>query len=223
MSKSFNAFYGNPDTPFYYGTKPTEELVTFLEETKHPHEGEALDLGCGEGRNTLFLAQYGFHVHAIDQSSHGIQKLENYAQLHNLQNIRYSIADVSDFQLETSFYDAIIAVTILDHLNEEDGRKVASSILSALKPDGFLYIEVFTIHDPGAIQPSQSSHNEAISETAYFIKHYFKENELATWFSRLNTIRYEEIMKYDDSHGEPHYHGIARLIATKPNHYRSTT
>ena len=215
MSETFNAFYGNPDTPFYYGTLPTEELKTFLEDRKYPHTGEALDIGCGEGRNTLFLAQYGLHVHALDQSSHGIGKLKKYALSHNLQNIRYSIADVRNFPIEANFYDIIVAVTLLDHLNQEEGRKVASSILAALKPHGLAYIEVFTIHDPGATEQRNNNPTEEISETACFIKHYFEENELAAWFSELDINLYEEIMKYDDSHGAPHYHGIARLIGIK--------
>ena len=68
MTDSFNRVYGKPDDPFYYGLKPSEELETFLNKT-HPPTGEALDLGCGEGRNGLLLAQYGYHVHAIDSSS----------------------------------------------------------------------------------------------------------------------------------------------------------
>ena len=217
MNDTFNTFYGNPDAPFYYGIAPTAELKTFLEERKYPHTGEAIDIGCGEGRNALFLAQYGFHVHAVDQSSHGIHKLENYARSHNVANIRYSIADIRTFPLEASFYDVIVAVTILDHLNEEDGKRVASSILSALKPGGLIYLEVFTIHDPGATDQSQNDQADEISETAGFIKHYFDDNELATWFSELEIERYEEVMKYDTSHGAPHYHGIARLIGTKPS------
>jgi tellurite methyltransferase len=54
-----------------------------------------------------------------------------------------------------------------------------------------------------------------ISETASFIKHFFEDGELAAWFSALETPLYEETMKYDDSHGEPHYHGLTRLIARK--------
>ena len=93
-------------------------------------------------------------------------------------------------------------------------KKVAESIIQALKPDGFLFIEVFTIHDPGAKLSREQG--ESISETATFVKHFFDEGELAKWFARLETVLYEEIMKYDDSHGEPHYHGLARLIAKKP-------
>ena len=212
MTDSFNRVYGKSDDPFYYGLKPSKELETFLNET-HPPTGEALDLGCGEGRNSLLLARYGYRVHAIDVSSQGIQKLETYAQEHDLHNITCTVADVRTVQLPTAFYDAIVAVTILDHITQEEGRKVATSLINALKPGGFVFIETFTIHDPGA--KFSKEEGEVISETASFVQYYFQEGELADWFSTLETLRYEEIMKYDDSHGEPHYHGLARLIARK--------
>jgi cyclopropane fatty-acyl-phospholipid synthase-like methyltransferase len=213
MTDSFNRVYGQPDDPFYYGLKPSEKLETFLKET-HPSAGEALDLGCGEGRNSLLLAHFGYHVHAVDVSSQGIQKLEKYARSQGLDNIGYEVADVRTVHLTTNFYDAIVAVTILDHITKEEGKKVAEAIMDALKPGGFVFIEAFTVHDPAA--NAARKEDEAISETASFVQHYFDEGELAAWFSELETLKYEEIMKYDDSHGEPHYHGLARLIGKKP-------
>ena len=212
MTDSFNRIYGKPDDPFYYGLKPTKELETFLKET-HTPTGEALDLGCGEGRNSLLLARYGYHVQAIDASSQGIEKLEKYAHSQGLDNINGEVADVRAVRLKPNYYDAIVAVTILDHISEEEGKKVAVSMIDALKPGGFVFIEDFTIHDPGA--SATRKENETISETASFVQHYFDEGELAAWFSQLETLLYEEIMKYDDAHGEPHYHGVARLIAKK--------
>jgi tellurite methyltransferase len=213
MTDSFNCVYGKPDDSFYYGLNPSKALEVFLNET-HPLTGEALDLGCGEGRNSLLIARYGYHVHAVDSSSQGIQKLEKYAHSQGLDNIDGEVADVRTVQLTTNFYDAIVAVTILDHITEEEGKKVAESIINALKPGGFVFIETFTVHDPAA--NTAQDENETISETASFVQHYFDEGELANWFSKLEILKYEEIMKYDDSHGEPHYHGLAKLIAKKP-------
>ncbi|MFL5627187.1 MAG: class I SAM-dependent methyltransferase [Ktedonobacteraceae bacterium] len=213
MNDSFNRVYGQPDDPFYYGLKPSEALEQFLHET-HPPTGEALDLGSGEGRNSLLLAHYGYHVHAIDSSSQGIHKLEQYAHSQGLDTIDYEVADVRSVQLPTNCYDAIVAVTILDHLTEKEGKKVAESLIDALKPGGFMFIEAFTVHDPAA--DTARKENETISETASFVQHYFDEGELAAWFSTLETLKYKEFMKYDDSHGEPHYHGLARLIGKKP-------
>jgi tellurite methyltransferase len=162
----------------------------------------------------LLLARYGYHVHAVDSSSQGIQKLEKYAHSQGLDTIDGEVADVRTVQLTTNCYDVIVAVTILDHITEEEGKTVSESIIDALKPGGFVFIEAFTVHDPAA-NAARKEH-EAISETASFVQHYFDESELAAWFSSLDTLLYEEIMKYDDSHGEPHYHGLARLIGRKP-------
>jgi tellurite methyltransferase len=213
MHDSFDRVYGNPDDPFYYGLKPSEKLQAFLNET-HPQVGEALDLGCGEGRNALLLARYGYHVHAVNVSSQGIQKLEHYARSQGLHSITYTVADARAFPFPPNSYNLIVAVTILDHVTQEEGKKVAESLMQALKPGGFVFVEVFTISDPGAQLSKEEG--ESISETATFVKHYFDEGELATWFSRLEMVQYEEYMKYDDSHGEPHFHGLARFIGRRP-------
>src|SRR6266702_1577602 len=180
MTHSFNRVYGEADTPFYYGLNPSKELENFLNDT-HPPVSEALDLGCGEGRNSLLLARYGYHVHAIDSSSQGIQKLEHYAASQGLHTIDCSVADVRTVQPTPNAFDAIVAVTILDHITQEEGTKVAASLIDALKPGGFIFVETFTVHDPGAKVPKEEG--KSISETASFVKHYFDEGELATWFS----------------------------------------
>jgi tellurite methyltransferase len=79
-----------------------------------------------------------------------------------------------------------------------------------------MYIDVSTIYDPGATQSRHCEATNTISETATFIRHHFEEGELAAWFSRLEILQYTEEMIYDDTHGNPHFHGVARLIGRKP-------
>jgi tellurite methyltransferase len=162
----------------------------------------------------LLLAHFGYHVHAVDSSSQGIQRLEKYAHSQGLDTIDGEVADVRTIQLTNNFYDAIVAVTILDRITKEEGKQVAASIIDALKPGGFAFIEAFTVYDPAA--NADRKEEETISETASFTQYYFDEGELADWLSQLEILKYEEFMKYDDSHGEPHYHGLARLIGKKP-------
>jgi len=58
---------------FYWGLKPTPRLKQVI---KYAKRGKALDVGAGEGRNSIFLAQNGFEVEAIDLIPEGLEKLK---------------------------------------------------------------------------------------------------------------------------------------------------
>ena len=62
---------GKLDT--FGGGKPSPEVVAVASKMKPGLK--ALDLGCGEGRNALYLASIGFVTSAVDISKSGIQKV----------------------------------------------------------------------------------------------------------------------------------------------------
>ena len=71
--------------------------------------GLALDLACGAGRHSLFLAERGWRVHAIDSSRVGIQRMLDEAWKRGVSDrIEAEVADLEapDFTLERS-YDLI--------------------------------------------------------------------------------------------------------------------
>ena len=47
--------------------------------------GKALDLGCGQGRNALFLAQQGFDVTAVDQNELSLEILQSIVEQEDLE------------------------------------------------------------------------------------------------------------------------------------------
>jgi tellurite methyltransferase len=75
-----------PNTPFWETTyqdfavssfgKPSQEFYDLIH--RLPPHAKVLDLGCGEGRNALFLAEHGCEVTAVDISVSGIQKLHHW-------------------------------------------------------------------------------------------------------------------------------------------------
>jgi tellurite methyltransferase len=85
--------------------KPSTEIVAFAETL--PPNSSVLDLGCGEGRNALFLAGRGFEVTAVDISEQGISKLCSLACQRGL-TVRAEVADMRSYQLDREF-DLIIS------------------------------------------------------------------------------------------------------------------
>ena len=213
--KTFNTFYGEHN--FYYGLDVRPEFADYIN-ANPPSERLGLDLGCGEGRYALFLAQKGCRVHCVDRSEAGLEKLSKAARLDDL-SISIQKEDVADFVFRENCYDIIVAATILDHLDDKARSTVVNGIKASLKPGGILYANVFTTQDPGC-QAEHSATNmkgtEGVSDTSVFMAHYFEQGELKGMFDDFNIRYYYEGVEQDLSHGSPHDHGWASLLAEKP-------
>ncbi len=212
--EKFNTVYGTKAC--YYGYDLRKEFTDYFAD-KALENKTALDLGCGEGRYSLFLAQRGCRVHAVDRSAAGIAKLKKMAAAPPLP-IDAAVMDIADFEFKPGGYDIIVAATVLDHLDQDLRQRTISNIISALKPSGILYTNVFTVSDPGfgvKMAAAAQKNRENVSDTAECMEYYFAENELKQVFSDLAVLYYYEGTEPDTSHGRPHDHGWACLLAQK--------
>lgn len=215
--ESFDDVYKT--TEWYYGAKPFKELPDTLQRFKFPTNSTALDLGCGEGRDSIFLSLHGFNVTAIDISENGLLKLSNFAKEKNL-NIECVCANAVDYNYQENSYDIIVARTFLDHLALPEINIMIEKMRKALRTFGIIFISVFTTQDVGYLKSQECGYaNEQESECASFIKHYFEENELKKFFLDWNILTYYERTKIDTSHGTPHQHGVAHIVAQKSDFF----
>lgn len=129
--------YGEPG--FAYGTEANDFLVVSLK--KLPPTGNVLCLADGEGRNSVFLAQRGYTVTAVDSSSVGLAKAKALAAERGV-TITTCVADLADYQLPENTYDAIIS--IFCHLPLPIRRRLHGQIPSSLKKGGVFLLEGYT-------------------------------------------------------------------------------
>jgi 2-polyprenyl-3-methyl-5-hydroxy-6-metoxy-1,4-benzoquinol methylase len=202
---TFNELY--KDNNFYYGSNPSFYLEMLIKQKKLI-KGDALDIGCGDGRNSIYLAMNGFRVFAIDNSEEAIKKLKELSIKNNLE-ITPIVEDVLQFEYMPDRYSLIVANTIIDHLELNDGNQLIYRLKRSLKKNGVIFVAVFTVDDPG--------NNKLFdhSDTAQFVKRYFHSIELKNLFSDLTLLHYIEEEFLDQHHGKPHYHNMARIIAKK--------
>ncbi len=114
---------------------PDEELVHYADCL--PESGRALDLACGRGKNSLYLAQRGLAVTAADISQNGLDRLMQAAESLGLEgNIQPLCVDLDNYQIGQSGYDLIVVVRFLN-------RGLFNSIQAALKPGGVLLYKTF--------------------------------------------------------------------------------
>src|SRR5215831_10036432 len=95
-------------------------------------KGTALDVAAGRGRNTLYLAQQGFMVHAIDRDATALQALRSFAHEQQLQNVTTEVVDleagpVSEAVFPAEKYDVVIVFLYLF-------RPLIPALIRKLKP-----------------------------------------------------------------------------------------
>lgn len=122
---------------YVYGTMPNEWLRQQLEVLP---AGRLLLPAEGEGRNAVYAAERGWTVTGIDYSTSGRDKATALAAQRGV-SIDYQIGDVLKYPYPVSTYDA--AALIYSHFPQPDRLKAWPGIIAAVKPGGWLIIEVF--------------------------------------------------------------------------------
>jgi SAM-dependent methyltransferase len=148
-------------------------VSTVLEQNQHllPKTGLALDLACGLGGNTLFLAEKGLKVDSWDISSVAIEQLKINAGKVSL-DIHAQQRDVIADPPAQAVYDVIVVSHFLV-------RDMAPVIVDALKSGGLLFYQTFCRNKVNEIGPNNPD----------FL---LDDNELLRMFSTLNVRVYRE-------------------------------
>ena len=96
-------------------TRDLDQKVT-REALANLHFDSILELGCGTGKNTTFLAQIGTHVHALDFSEGMIAKAREKVKV---RNAKFSVADLTQaWPCEDRSYDLIVCNLVLEHIQD---------------------------------------------------------------------------------------------------------
>jgi tellurite methyltransferase len=179
---------------------PTNDIADFYRNLKP--NSYILDVGCGEGRNSIFLTEHGHKVEAFDLSKAGIEKAKTISADKGL-DINFFVCDLSEYVFDKK-YDVILSHGVL-HLPEKTVRdKFITKAQQYTKPGGYNIIGVFTNRLP------------ATPDNAPFTKSLFDIGELPAKYAEWTIFLHDE-STFLDSHpgGVFHEHAYERIIAQK--------
>ncbi len=127
----WNARYESEDS--FLGERPSPFLTREIERIKTLAPGsKALDIACGEGRNSVFLARHGFNVIGLDISDKGLEKGVKRAQAIGV-NVEFRRVDLDDYTIQEKF-DLILNFNFLL-------RELIPFEVAALNPGGVLLFD----------------------------------------------------------------------------------
>ena len=198
----FLEFYCEPKDyfPKKYNSNPVHSEVLEAMESLSP--GKALDLGCGQGRNALFLAQHGFEVTAVDQNELALEILQSIVEQEDLE-MTVGLYDINSANLKQS-YDLIVSTVVLMFLQADRIPAIIRNMQDQTNPGGYnLIVCAMDTEDYPCQVPFSFT---------------FKEGELADYYKDWELIKYNENpghLHRRDEHGNRIALRFATMLAKK--------
>ncbi|MGH7332884.1 MAG: class I SAM-dependent methyltransferase [Candidatus Rokuibacteriota bacterium] len=190
------AYAQTPNT-YIWGTKPSKFA---REVSAHLRPGaRVLDLGCGEGRDSVFFATCGFEVVGVDVSAAGLQKAERLAHAHGVK-IGWVDADATRW-VPRGLFDLVYSCGALHYVARRQRARVISQLQAATRAGGHHALAVFTDRH------IYIEHGERID--------YFGDGELRRAYADWLILRNERALITCRRNGIAHRHGVQWFLATK--------
>jgi len=137
---------------YYNIIEPHKDLQRLVKIFRKAKVGRILDLGCGAGRNLIYLTQKGFDVFGLDLAKEGIkiaQKLLNKKHL----GAHLTIGNIfTKLPYKDNFFDAVIGVQVLQHGRAGQIKRAIAEIKRVLKPSGILFVTLCGRYSQGKIR-----------------------------------------------------------------------
>jgi SAM-dependent methyltransferase len=191
--------------------KVSDEFLPVALRWKESNKRTVLDIGCGRGRHSLFLAEMGFDVTATDISPEGIGQLQKEAKRRKLdKNIRTLVCDMLELPFKKNSFDYVLGFHSIFHTDYAGLKKVIAKITDILKESGQLYITFNSKSNPSF----RASDNTVIDEYTVIrnfgiekgVPHTFLEyNDIIGLLADYKILKMQQIQDYFDKLTSIHF------------------
>lgn len=187
---------------YYWGISPNNLCYEIMQMRPPVKPLKVLDIGCGEGKDAVFLARNGYLVTAYDLSEAGIEKGKKLAEKWNTY-VDFFKADITDFRAEEC-YDIIFSSGVFHFIKPEIRKEITANLKEHTNKGGIHAFNVF-VDKPFVEIPPDKDVN----------RFRWNSGELFTLYHDWKLHKTEEIIFDCNSGGSPHQHCMDIMIAEK--------
>jgi ubiquinone/menaquinone biosynthesis C-methylase UbiE len=168
-----------------------------------------LDLGCGAGRNSIYLAKKRFDVVGIDVSKSALKHANKWAEKERLPNATFTLGTMTNIPIDDCYFDAVVSISVIHHGVRKDIMETINEIHRILKKKGVFIANIASVKDP------RYGEGKKVEENTYRILEAFEEyrfEELHHFFTRREA---SEILTCFSN-------ATAEILKEKPNYWKIT-
>jgi SAM-dependent methyltransferase len=179
----------------FFGTGPTKLAILAQSLINQDKIHSILELGCGQGRDAIFLSQIGHNIEAIDISSRAIDFVNNTKDFLGINSLKASVGDISKpFKFHDNYFDLVYSNLALQFFDIEQMRLIFENISKVLKKDSkFLFS---TKKEGDKYYNTGKQINDHAFENKGIIRYFFSSNELKNLL-----LKHFEILQFEsDEH-----------------------
>jgi SAM-dependent methyltransferase len=194
-----------------FGAEASDPARVTAERLRREGLTKLLELGAGQGRDTLFFAAGGFEVHALDYTMRAVEEIEQKAQWEQLTGqLTVSQHDVRELlPYPDSSFDACYShMLFCMALTTTELRLLTQEIRRVLRPGGLCIYTARTTEDPDFGKGIH--HGEGLYETGGFIVHFFSLETVGLLAGGYET---DEIERFEEG---PLPRDLFRVTLRKP-------
>ncbi|NTV24555.1 MAG: class I SAM-dependent methyltransferase, partial [Nanoarchaeota archaeon] len=145
-----------------------------------------LDLGCGDGRDSIYFAGKGLKVTAVDFSESGIARLKERISLSGMDNIQAIQKDIRKIRLKDNSFDIIYAHLSLHYFDDETTARLFGMIYRILNHRGQLFVKCKSTDD------ALYGKGENVGKEMYLkghLRHFFTKRYMEEKLERFRILR----------------------------------
>ena len=144
-----------------------ERMLSLYAERAQLADGQdILELGCGWGSLSLWMAERFLNSHITGVSNSRTQKefIDAEAARRGLKNLRIITCDMNRFDIEAGGFDRVVSIEMFEHM--KNYQRLLANVAHWLRPGGQLFVHIFT-HKEFAY------HFVARDETDWMARYFF--------------------------------------------------